>query len=275
MKKILVPTDFSDCADLAVEAAVRLAKQNGAAIYFLHYLSVPDDWADMPEHQHIVYPDISRKVMLAEDMLEELVTRVERQGVQAYQEVAYNEGADSILGFIKNHTIDLVIMGSHGARGMKEFFLGSNAQRVVRYAEVPVLIIKKAFSIPEYASIVFTSDFSGEAIHSFLKILEFAHVLHAKIHLLYINMPNTFEDTWTIRERMESFVFAASDSLAAAEIIDAHDFEEGLAKYCERIGGGMVAMVTHGHKGISRMYQSSLAEKVVNHVDLPFLSVKV
>lgn len=272
MKKILVPTDFSDCAMLAVEAAIRLAKTNGSEVHFLHYMSTPEDWLDSPS----LYPDVTSKVDLIKEKLQQLMDKAESQGIRAAMEIRYNENADHVIQHVKGNHIDLVIMGSHGSRGMKEFFLGSNAQRVVRYSDVPVLIIKNELYLDDHSSIIFASDFTGSAMHSFLKVLEFAEILKAKIHLLYINMPHTFEDTWTVRDRMESFIFAASSQLAKAEIIDAFDFEEGLARYCQEIGGGIVAMVTHGpRQGLSRVYQLALAEQIVNHVDLPFLSVKV
>ena len=70
MKKILVPTDFSVCANHASDAAIRIAKVNGGSVYFLHYMSIPINWVHLEDGDEL-YPDITQKVKEVRNQLEE------------------------------------------------------------------------------------------------------------------------------------------------------------------------------------------------------------
>ena len=267
MKKIMVPTDFSDCAKVATETAIKMAEKSNAEIVFLHFMSIPVNWIQMEHNQDKMYPDVTKKVTHVTNQLKGLVELANKSGITAHHHLAFNEGPSDIINHIENFGIDLIVMGSHGARGIKEFFLGSNAQRTIREANVPVLIVKKELQKTASPTIVFVSDFEVEMLTGFRKIMEFAHWIEGTIQLLYINTPDEFKDTWTIRAKMEKFKNLAKDGDTIIQVINAFDFEEGLARYCKGIKGGIVAMVTH-HK-----LRDSKVDKVVNHLELPFFNV--
>ncbi len=267
MKKIMVPTDFSDCANVASETAIKMAEKSNAEIVFLHFMSIPINWIQMEHNQEKMYPDVTKKVRHVTNQLEELVALANKKGLKAHHHIGFNEGPTDIIHHIGNFDIDLIVMGSHGAKGMREFFLGSNAQRTIREANVPVLIVKKELQKAANPTIVFVSDFEVEMLTGFRKIMEFAHWIEGTIQLLYINTPDDFVDTWTIRTKMEKFKNLAKAGNTIVQVINALDFEEGLSRYCKGIKGGIVAMVTH-HK-----VRDSKVDKVVNHLELPFFNV--
>ncbi len=267
MKKILVPTDFSECAKVASETAITMAEKSNGEIIFLHYMSIPVNWIQMEHNQEKMYPDVTKKVRQVSHQLQELVELANKKGVKAHHHIGFNEGPSAIIKLISQFSIDLIIMGSHGARGIKEFFLGSNAQRMIREANVPVLIVKKELQKNANPTIVFVSDFELEMLTGFRKIIEVANWIEATIQLLYINTPEDFEDTWTIKSKMEKFKNLAKGGNIIIQVIDTHDFEEGLARYCKGIKGGIVAMVTH-HK-----VRDAKVDNIVNHLELPFINV--
>ena len=267
MKKILVPTDFSECAKVASETAIRMAEKSKAEIIFLHYMSIPVNWIHMEHNQDKMYPDVTKKVREITQQLDEWVALAHKKGIKAHRHIGFNEGPSEIIQHIHNFNIELIIMGSHGARGIKEFFLGSNAQRMIREANVPVLIVKKELQKNTSPTIVFVSDFELEMLAGFRKIMEVANWIDATIQLLYINTPDDFEDTWTIRAKMEKFKNLARGGNILTQVIDTYDFEEGLSRYCKGIKGGIVAMVTH-HK-----IRDSKVDNIVNHLELPFINI--
>ena len=271
MKKILVPTDFSECANIASEAAIKMAKMSSAEILFLHYMAIPVNWIHLDSNENKkMYPDVTKKVRAVTNQLETLVQSANKEGVKAQHHIAFNNDSSNVINHIEEFGIDFVVMGSHGVRGIKEFFLGSNAQKMIRQAIVPVLIIKKKLETMDKPNIVFLSDFELDMLPAFRKIVDFADILNASIQLLYINTPSDFQDTWTIRSRVEKFRHQIKDKQAQVQIIDALDFEEGLAKYCKGLKCGMIAMISH-HKGL--FHRNEKAESIVNHLDLPFFSV--
>ena len=275
MKKILVLTDFSECADKATDTAIKLAKKNDAEILFLHWKTVPFNWVQLSDFDAKMYPDVTKEVRNVTSELNALVNRAADQNVKATHNIAFNDDGDSVLNQIHTHDIDFVVMGSHGASGVKELFIGSNAQKVVRHSDVPVLIVKNALDQFEDQQITYLSDFEPEIFPAFEKMMEFVEAIDARIDLIYINTPDVFEETWEIKERMEEFINRAGNHLAFVEIVDASTFEKGVEIYCDMRDSDIVAMATHGRKGLARVILGSLTEKVVNHLDVSVLSLHV
>ena len=275
MRHILVPTDFSDCATWAAQTAIEIAKLSGGEVHFLHYMSIPINWIQMEQDQEKLYPDITEDVNHANSELMRLISMAEKHGVSAHHFLGYNESSANIVRHITEQSIDLVVMGSHGASGLREMFIGSNAQRIVRLSPVPVMIIKKPMKSIHIPDILFVSDFEPEAISAFERLVGFAEMVHAKIHLININTPTYFSDTWEIKSKMEPFLLMAGDLLKNTEILDAYVFEDGLQKHCMGFEQAIVAMATHGRRGISRIFYGSVTEKIVNHIPFPVLSFRI
>ncbi|MFY0605469.1 MAG: universal stress protein [Cyclobacteriaceae bacterium] len=275
MKKILIPTDFSECAHNALDVAISLAKKFDAELHLYHYLNIPIDWVHLDFAQNTIFPDMSDEKKQAEEQLSTLMSEVEKEGLACSTHINFDNSSDAITRYARAAKIDFIVMGSHGAKGAKELFIGSNAQIVVRNAEIPVLIIKnkmKTFQVPD---VLFVSDFTSEMIHPFENVVSFAETMGAKIHLLHINTPSDFKRTWVIEERMESFIAIASKQLGSVKILDSLYFEEGLQHYCQDHLTGVIAIATHHRKGLSRAFVGSLTETIVNHVEVPVMSFPI
>lgn len=275
LKKILVPTDFSDCATRASKVAIEIAKQSGAEICFLHTTSIPIDWVQLDTDHEKWYPDVTQEVKQKRHQLQEWVKLAQLENVNANFYLGYNESHEHVINYIEDQGISLVVMGSHGAGGIKEFFMGSNAQKIVRQSPVPVLIIKSESSLEGFRDIIFVSDFEQENVAPFQNLVDFAEALDARIHVVFINTPSFFNDSWEIKEKMEPFLKMAGNRLGSTEIVDSYVFEDGLDKYCDSFDSVLVAMATHGRRGLSRVFYGSLTEKIVNHCNRPLLSLKI
>lgn len=275
MKKILVPTDFSECANNATDTAIGIAKRYGAQIHFYHFINVPIDWVHLDFAQNTLYPDVTEEVGRVRNELEKLVRKVEKEGLEATSYMDFDNSTEAVTNYASRNQISLIVMGSHGAKGIKEFFIGSNAQMVVRNAEIPVLIVKDKIENLQIPNILFVSDFEDEMIRPFEDVVSFAELLGAKIHLLFINTPSEFQRSWIVKQRMEGFIAIASKMLEGVEIVDSYTFEEGLEQYCDSHVTGLLAIATHHRKGLSRAFLGSLTEKVVNHVKIPVVSFPI
>jgi len=106
---------------------------------------------------------------------------------------------------IKHHKHDFIVMGSHGTNGFKEM-IGSNTQKAVRNSPVPVLVVKKKSKKFEIKNIVLASTFQEDVHKPFHKIIEFADLMKAQIHLLNVNMPFHFKETDEAGSDMQAFV---------------------------------------------------------------------
>jgi nucleotide-binding universal stress UspA family protein len=143
--RILVPTDFSEPSDSALEYATTLAADLGASLHLLHVFEDPylTGGAFAAEMYAPVSPDLREQ--LFEEAKEHLRERVEALGdehVQTTAEVYAGPTAKAIADYAASENIDLIVIGTHGRGGMAHLLLGSVAERVVRTAPCPVLTVR-------------------------------------------------------------------------------------------------------------------------------------
>lgn len=277
MKKILVPTDFSDCANAAASIAMDLAKKSHAEIYFLHmHETVPEGGhAHMHGGAHTGSTHHHSHEGHAKNELDKLIHTAEQNGVAAGQILVRNTGNERIVSYIEGYHIDLVVMGTQGASGLKEFLSGSTAQRIVRESRVPVLVIKKGNEKLEFKNIVFASSFEEDVQKPFLRIVEFADLVNAHIHLLYVNMPFNFKETDQAEANMHAFHKKCPRGTCSVNIYNALNEERGIQKFADSIKADVIALTTHGRSGFMKLISRSITESLVNHSELPVLSVNI
>jgi nucleotide-binding universal stress UspA family protein len=156
-------------------------------------------------------------------------------------------------------------MGSHGASGAREVFIGSNAEKMVRNSTVPVLVVKEYYRGP-IKNIVFPNTLNTENQEDLvMKVKALQYFFKSQLHLVWINTPLNFTpDTLTI-ERLEGFAKRFMLKDYTINVFNHTDEERGILEFTNSIQGDLIAMGTHGRKGISHLVNGSLAEDVVNH----------
>jgi nucleotide-binding universal stress UspA family protein len=166
-------------------------------------------------------------------------------------------------------------MGSHGASGFKEMFIGSNAEKVVRNSEVPVLIIKKHHPDFKVTDFVFASDFTDEIKKPFEKAVEFANKFDSTLHLVMITTPNNFKSTPISQEIMRSFAANFKINKFQTHIYNETNVEKGILNFADSVHADLIGMSTHGRKGLSHFFNGSISEDLVNHSTLPVITFKI
>lgn len=136
--RILVPTDGSAGATLAVEHAITLANAVGARVHFL-YVVDSSHYAEL-----LLLDDIQGGLEREGAKIVEKARNLGREaGVATAGKVVVGIPDDGIVDYASDHDVDLIVMGTHGRRGVSRYFLGSTAERVVRRSPVPVLTIRE------------------------------------------------------------------------------------------------------------------------------------
>ncbi len=146
LTRILVPTDFSDTSDAALAYAKTLAGQLGASLHLLHVFADPYAVATYsPEVYAPLPPDVRERTLEdIETRLQERLDPTEQRRFRGTTEVVTGLTAKQIVRYAAAHDIDLIVMGTHGRRGVAHLLLGSVAEHVVRTAECPVLTVREA-----------------------------------------------------------------------------------------------------------------------------------
>jgi nucleotide-binding universal stress UspA family protein len=276
MKKILVPTDFSECAEAATRVALAIAKKADAEISFLHLLADDLEIAHVPVHTLSWSSNDDRTDMLmqASNELKELVLSARKAGIKAKHELVHDKGEGRLEDFIIPLSIDLVVMGSNGARGLKEVFLGSNTERLIWHSPVPVLVIKNEVQKFEIKNMVLVSDFKSDLALPIHEIVKIANLWNSQLHLLYVNTPNHFRETNDVLADMKRLMHLFPSLSYCPHIYDAHDEERGIHQFAKANKIDLIVITTHGRTPFMGLTHS-IAECLINHEQTPVMVVNM
>ena len=274
MKKILVPTDFSDHAGYALKVAAQIARKNGGEIFLLHMLELPHQGSDAVGSGHDL-PEIMLFKNAAINKLEDLMDDESLADLKVSEIIQFELAFDGILNISKKNNVDLIVMGSHGASGFKEMFIGSNAEKVVRNSDIPVLIIKKEEGEFDVNKFVFASDFSDEIKNPFAKVVDFANKFDTELHLVMINTPSSFKPTHVAESIMNDFISNFNINKLTTHIYNDVNVESGVLNFANHIDADLIGMSTHGRKGLSHFFNGSISEDLVNHAKKPVVTFKI
>jgi len=274
MKKILVPTDFSESAENALKVAAQIAKKNNGEIILLHLLEIPGQGGDAINTAHEI-PELMLFKNIALNRLHDLMDHECLDGIQVSEVIQFEMAFSGIIDISKKNDVDLIVMGSHGANGFKEMFIGSNAEKVVRNSEIPVLIIKQEYENFEINNLVFASDFSAESEKIFNTILDFGNKFNSKIHLVTINTPSHFKPTVQTLEIMENFISKFDAKNTQLHVFNDMNVEKGILNFAKHINADAISIGTHGRKGLAHFFNGSVSEDLVNHAKLPMVTFKI
>jgi nucleotide-binding universal stress UspA family protein len=281
IEKVLYPTDLSESSLNAVPMAAHLARVHGADlhmlhVYILHTLINTDEDPPFPGE------DEARRI------LEESVT--EFSWSRVYHHVARGvAAAPSIMAFAAEQDVDLIVMPSHGRRGVGRLLLGSVAEEVVRLSDRPVMVVRDTESLdPErgFQRVLVPVDFS----HHSRQALEFGRelaatygadleVLHVLEHPQYAEMqypvPLAEADLRAYAtDRMDELLGGGPAETAERRRIVAGYPADVIATEADVLAGTLVVMPSHGLRGMERLVLGSVTERVLRRSASPVLVLR-
>jgi nucleotide-binding universal stress UspA family protein len=277
MKHILVPTDFSEQANYAMEFAAVLAKAISAEITLLHVV-VDGTLPTVNYTGEVALPDMQDRLFvmkLVEKGKEELKALSENpifNGVTLHTELHVGDIYYGVKEIISDRKIDLVVMGTKGASGFEELIIGSNAERIVRHAKCPVLTIHEKVASNEIKTIAYANALE-EPDHTCAGIVnDIQQAFGSKIHLVRVNTPNNLKPDHITSPILENIASHSGFSNYETHIYNDASEEEGILNFSTSIDADLIVMATHGRTGLAHLLSGSLAESVVNHTHRPVLT---
>ena len=278
IKKILVPTDFSEQAENALRVAADLAKKHQSEIYLLHMLELPMQLVDGASGgAKSDLPEALFFMKLAHQKFENMMNAPFLEGITVHETAEFDGAFEGIMDYAKKYEIDLVVMGSHGSSGLQGLFIGSNTEKVVRNSEIPVLVIKKNQENFDVRKFVYALDFKAENHNAFKQAIAFAKANNQTLHTLYVNTPGDFRTTQQVEDTMQQFMEEENEPLEdyTLNIYNDLSIESGILHFAETIDAGLIGIGTHGRKGLSHFLNSSLSGDLVNHSKRPVITFKI
>lgn len=275
MKKILVPTDFSDCAKASEKYARFLAKKTGAELHYLHIIHTPVDWSKLTKDQEHLFPEIMKNIADAKEELKSRIKEAEDMGINASKLLIFNNTNDKIHKYAEDENIDLVVMGSHGQYGFKDQILGTNTYSMLRRSKVPVVIVRKEIENPKLETLVFATNFQNDTGKSFAKIEKLAEELSLKLHILYVNTPNHFRGTYDILKQGKSYLEEFSNYNYDIHIVDSFSVENGITQFLDHGKYDGILAITEGKSDLAQYFSPSVTENLISLSEKPVISLRM
>ena len=248
MKKIIIPVDFSEHSEYALKTAAKLAKKHNAELLVLHMLEMSDimlSASDGLQNQKAAF-----FLQVAEQKFEEFLKKEYLKDVKVTSIIKHFKVFSEVNDVALKHDADLIVMGSHGSSGIAEFFVGSNTERVVRNANIPVLVVKNDVSDVNFDVVAFACNFSEETIKPYLNAVKMFDEVGAKLYLVHVNLPNDrFMSTLEIEQKTVNFFTKAEsnlDKMKDVHYVSDYTVEEGVLNCANKIGADLIIVPTHG-----------------------------
>ena len=223
MKTILIPTDFSEHSENALKAAALIAKHQNAKLLVLHVVGIKD--SSLIKNNDESFTETMFYIRLAEKNFGEFLNKPYLEGLSVSQIIKKNTNFSEINEVLTENNVSLIVMSSHGTSGLHEIVIGSNTEKVIRYSNVPVLVIKEVASQYKMGIGVYTSDFSEDSIEAYKTAKEFFKEWQTTMKMVYIN-PNgrKFKNTRELDLMLTNFFKKAGEK-------DSSEFKNNVTIY--------------------------------------------
>lgn len=271
MKQLLVAFDFSKNALKTLEYAVVVANKTGSALSLV--------WVDNTStHDTILNIDHELRIE-TKNLLDEIIPQFEARLLTGKIEVILRKGKvySEVALTAKMIDADLLFVGTHGVSGFEQFWIGSNAYRIVTNAPCPVITIRSDFDVSRgIRKILLPLDSTAETRHKLPFAAKLAGMFGAEIHLLLIY--NT--SIKVIRNRMKSYAQNAIKVLNSNCIpyvlkeIEAENIVSSILQYTTESGADMISIMTEQGATSGSMFLGPYAQQLINNSLVPVLSIQ-
>lgn len=282
IKKILVPVDFSETSLKALDHAVYIAKLNTADITLINVVESTYSYAPSTDYTALAFSNLDKYEKEVERQAKEHILKLaqkikKKEGVNIMGIVSSGWVKEEILSAADEIRADIIIMGTHGVKGFREFITGSNTFRVVNEAKCPVLSIQKAAVTPGFKNILLPFRDKPHSREKVDYAIKMAELYGAKIYVLGVDMDD---------DPLE-FKKIEREAAQIKRIIEKHGIKcnvkvkstpylaEKILEYAEKKDVNLVVIMADLDKmQISELFMGPFAQQMINHSPIPVLSIR-
>jgi len=271
MKKILVAIDFLDCSINALAHAVAIAAKAKADIEMV--------WVNMPDHSKDIFKcDPERLLIEVEKRFKELIEDFspEMEGGEMTYQIRDGKVYKEIVAAANEVNADMIVAGTHGSSGFEEFWIGSNANKIVSATDKPIITIRGGIDIKRpLGRIVLPIDSTIETRQKLPFTTELAKIHDAVIHVLSIYTTKVE----AVRYRVDTYSDQVIEYLEeegvkyVREAVEADNLTNSTIGYAERIDANLISIMTEQERTTANLWLGPFAQQMVNHSPFPVLSI--
>ena len=273
MKRIVVPTDFSASATSAMNYAVEMAKEIGAAVHLYHVYQVPVAVSDVP----VVIVSVEELKKNAEEQLEYLKKGLEHitsdKPVTVTTEATMGNTVDELEELCKRMHPFMVVMGSRGSTGMERILFGSTTLTAIKHLTCPVIVVPPGSNYKGIKKVGFACDFRKviETTPTHY-IEELVRLFGASLHVLNVDYENKHFKPETPEESLYLHTLL-KDLNPQYHFIEEKDIEDGINKFAEENNLDLVITIPKKHKLLDSLFRKSSTRQLVFESHIPVLCI--
>lgn len=273
VNKILVPIDFSETSKVALSHAASLCEKFNAEMYLMHAVTTANFEVFPNLNIRSKFDDI-REVAIAElSIIRDEVREKHKVGV----DIIIKDGrpSNAIVDSAKEINADLIVMGTHGVSGFQEFFIGSNAYRVVTAVDIPILTLKHHAKKTAYENILLPLDHTIHSIGKIAHTAHFAEAFGATVHITALISEEGKDHAPQINMKVKQ----AEDYLEnrnikfVTHVIESNDDVATMTmNQSEKVNADLIFIMS-GQQVSTGLFMGPYAQRLVNHCKTPIVSI--
>lgn len=271
MKKIIVAIDFLDCSINALAHAVSIAGKANADLEMV--------WVNMPDNSKDIFK--SDPEMLLEEVDKRFNGLIEQfspemgSGKLSYS-VRDGKVYHEIVEAADEANADMIIVGTHGSSGFEEFWIGSNANKIVSASNKPIVTIRGGIDITRPLNkIVLPLDSTVETRQKLPFTTDLAKICNAEIYVLTVYTTKISE----IRYRVDTYTDQVIEYLEeegvkyTRDAVEADNLTKSTIGYAQRVEANLISIMTEQERTTANLWLGPYAQQMVNHSPFPVLSI--
>jgi nucleotide-binding universal stress UspA family protein len=256
--------------------AARIAKKSNSVVYLLHMIELPTGIIEMRAGSNFSIPKSMLYLRKVKERILEFKEKFFHKDIEVHYAIKFLNPYEGILKYADKIDADLIVMGTKGHSDFEEILIGSNTEKVVRTAKIPVIVVKKDKTKFRMKNIVFASSFKNEDKKAvFKKFLNFANHFKSKIHLLKVNTASNFESTQDATRKVHEFIADFKLPKYSINIYNDISIEKGILNFSKDINADLIALSTTGRSGLSHLFSASVTKNLSKKALKPILTIKV
>ena len=274
MKNILLPTDFSKNSLNAIRYATELFKDNSCKFYLLNVFKIP-----YFTNEALLENDSIQLAKMENDLFESsqkglknLIKKLDDNPKHSYATLSeYNFFINSVKNTLKNKDIDLIVMGTKGATGAKEIFMGSNTGDVIMKTQCNVLAIPENASYEKPKEIAFPTDYEiSYQKEDFEFLISIVNSNNSKVRIVHFQNKNELNEEQRLNKKRLLSIFKNLD--IRFHTLTSTDFEVALNCFTQSRGNiDMIAIVAKHYNFFQRLFFKPKVEELSFHTTIPLL----
>jgi nucleotide-binding universal stress UspA family protein len=265
VKKIVVPTDFSESSEYALDVAVLISQKTGWSIMLLNVMKSKDLLASTIKAMQ-GDGGVSPLLSDAKRRLELLRSKSKYNNITIDIDVALQNDISKLTETIAATGANLIVMGTKALDGYEEEKpIGDNTRALIKNAVCPVIVVKNQMTDIEIKTAVFTTNFGKNHKALLSNLAELFNLMGTKVYLLCVSTPDNFITTTKYNHKLSELVAESGIHLWEGCLYNDISREEGILNFAQEQNIDLLIMPTKGRTGLRRFINDSIAENTLDH----------